>query len=294
MITVNGECTDYAIMKQVQQARLVRPGSKVVPLAKGTRFSTLTADEPLYIVSHGDRATGRLRNIKTADLLSWLTHRDLGLPAQFGGIVILSCYGGLGGTSAVPTSLAREVAERLAGCVVAGTTVAGARGYSFGSPEFRRSGRSSVLSLDLDDFYWAEDIPAMKTAWLAHKPTHTAGVLKDVFNCRSVDTDKTTSQNIRKVLAAGGPVADRQLDEGATDLVTKFAKQAKGIESRLKKILESTPGATVTEKADYFTSNSAVREVVDWNKTIEDQFKLFDQHYLWTPAEGAFQVERTT
>lgn len=293
MITVNGECTDYAIMKQVQQARLVRPDSKVLPLAKGTRFSTLAADEPLYIVSHGDRATGRLRNIRTADLLGWLTHRDLGLPAQFGGIVILSCYGGLSGTPAVPVSLAREVAVGIAGRAAVGTAVAGARGYSFGSPEFRRSGRSSVLSLDLDDFYWADDIPAMKTAWLAHKPTSTAGVLKDVFKCRSVDTDKTTEQNIRKALAAGGSATDRELDKRATELVTEFARKAKGIESRLKKILDRTPGATVAEKADYFTGNSDARDVLDWNSTIEEQFQLFEQHYLWTPARDAFQVEKT-
>ncbi|MGC7096396.1 hypothetical protein ACPZ19_17100 [Amycolatopsis lurida] len=279
-------------MKQVQQAQLARPGDKVVPLVKGTRFSAIAADEPLYLVSHGNRATGRLRDVTTADLLAWLSHRDLGLPERFGGIVILSCYGGLGGTTAIPVSLAREVAQGLAGRVTAGVTVAGARGYSFGTPEFRRSGRSSVLPLALEDFYWAEDVDEMKTAWAAHRPTHPGGVLKSVFKCKSVDDTKTCGQNVRKAQATGGPAGDKLFDTALTDLVTDFATQAHALETKLQKTLDRVPGNTVAERAAHFARNPTARDVIDWNDAIDKQLALFHDRYLWTPAKEAFSVEK--
>jgi hypothetical protein len=71
------------------------------------------------------------------------------VPQKFGGIVILACYSGL---EAGTASLAAYLAAGLKGRAAADTPAAGANGFSFGTPEFRKSERSSVLSMDLATF----------------------------------------------------------------------------------------------------------------------------------------------
>jgi hypothetical protein len=176
VITVNGDELDYAIMKQVQQLRLKHPKMTVVQLDQNANFGALLLDEPLYLVSHGTHLG--LKDIKSSDLLGWLTSPKSGVPHGFnGGIVILSCYSGLQLTP--QPSLASFLARGLHGLATPRMAVEGATGYSYGSPEFGNSGRSSVLPVNLGTFYYANDIPAMVEAWLKLKPTHTGGVLAD-------------------------------------------------------------------------------------------------------------------
>ncbi len=66
----------------------------------------------------------------------------------------------------------------------------GAIGFSFGSPEFLTTGRSSVLPEHLRAFYRADDFNAMCEAWGDVKPSHQGGVLKDL-GVKTVRTDKT-------------------------------------------------------------------------------------------------------
>jgi hypothetical protein len=189
--------SDYAIMKQVQQLKLSHP-YPIVTLDDTTNFSGLGAGEKLYIVSHGNPADENLRDIVLPTLVRYLSDQTLGLgvPRAFGGIVILSCYSGqkMGGFS---SSLAARLAIKLTGRVAAGTPVTGASGYSFGTPEFRKSGQSSVLALGLGSFYFADNLDSMRRDWLAHKPTHAGGALKDLFKS-DVDTAKTIEVNIKE------------------------------------------------------------------------------------------------
>ncbi|MGH4024345.1 MAG: hypothetical protein ACRDRV_07140 [Pseudonocardiaceae bacterium] len=147
-------------MKQVQQLKAHHQG-EVVTLNRDTHFDTIGPDEKLYIVSHGSSTDGSLPFIGTDSLVSWLTGSDHGLPRKFGGIVMLSCYSGLGKgqglTNSVDASLAERIADGSKDKVEPGTPVEGAKGYSFGSPEFGRTGHSSIMSLNLEPFYWVDD-----------------------------------------------------------------------------------------------------------------------------------------
>lgn len=133
MIAVNGSPDDYAIMKQVQQLK-AHSGNvgEVVPLNRDTDFHEIGRNEKLYIVSHGDRRGYLiLHTIHPDSLVSWLIDKARGLPKEFGGIVLLSCYGGLAGEGV--SSLAESIANGIKDKVTPGTSVEGATGYSFGS-----------------------------------------------------------------------------------------------------------------------------------------------------------------
>jgi hypothetical protein len=287
MITVHGEMSDYAIMKQVQQLKLSNPQMAVVTLDDKTDFSALAADESLYLVSHGNAGNGNLRDIKRPALLGWLTDPNRGVPQHFGGIVILSCYSGLQAKPPDP-SLAIYLATGLAGRAAAGTPVAGANGFSFGTPEFKKSGYSSVLSMDLAAFYFAAADGEMIKAWLTHKPTHTGGVLKDKFNI-NVDTSKTIEEHLVTVQQ----IPPKTPEEIAKALVTAFAKDAKAIEAKLDDIIENKiPGNSVAERADYLVNNDQEADVITWNTTIDTQYELFHDLYLWASAANAFTVAK--
>jgi hypothetical protein len=287
MITVNGENSDYAIMKQVQQLKLAYPHMAVVTLDDKTDFSALAADERLYLVSHGNVGNGNLRDIKRAPLLSWLTDQHRGVPKNFGGIVILSCYSGLQVKSPEP-SLAAYLATGLAGRAAAATPVAGANGFSFGTPEFKRSGYSSVVSMDLAAFYFAHDDGEMTKAWLKHRPTHTGGVLKDKLKI-NVDTSKTIEEHLVTVQQA----PPKTPEEITKEFVAAFAKEAKAIEAKLEDIIENKiPGSTVAERADYLVNNDKEADVITWNATIDTQYELFHGLYLWASPADAFTVAK--
>src|ERR1051326_4039286 len=90
---------------------------EVVILNRDTRFDTIGRNEKLYIVSHGLHTDGSLRFISTQGLVSWMTDSDHGLPREFGGIVVLSCYSGLseGEGISAESSLAERIAEGIRG-----------------------------------------------------------------------------------------------------------------------------------------------------------------------------------
>jgi hypothetical protein len=281
VITVNGKESDYAIMKQVQQLRLMDPDMAVVTLDASTDFSKLAANETLYLVSHGDEGSGSLRGIDRAVLLGWLKQQARGVPLKFGGIVLQSCYSGLQPTS--EPSLAKYLAEGLAGQAAPGTTVEGANGYTYGTPEFRKTRRSSVLPRKL----WAFNSPGgaptqMIRDWLNHKPTHAAGVLKDKLNI-TVDEGKTISDNLATLR-----LPQKTPEEVATEYLADFTKQAKAIEAELVSIIGKIPGNSVAQRAEHLVSHAADQDVSKWNTAIEKQYALYGDFYLWAPAADAF------
>jgi len=273
--------TDYAIMKQVQQLRRAHPYS-VVMLTSAADFSGMAEDERLFIVSHGDATTGNLRDLSVDTLLKYLNDARRGVPTHFGGITILSCYSG---QALQNQSLAQRVAT---GLKVRGKTVEGALGFSFGSPEFLATGRSSVLDSALRPFYEANDITAMVNMWAQHHPTHTNGVLVDED---LMDTDKlhTASpkliirDNLRKMTADDATAR-------MTTLIRHFKSEAKRIELSLGQLLAQIPGTTVDEKITSFEerSGSDARTAARWNRVIDQQYALFSDYYLWLPSGNAF------
>ena len=291
MIVVNGLESDYAIMKQVQQLRLQNRQMTVVKLDDKTDFSKLAASEKLYLVSHGDISTGCFKEIDKKLLLDWLTDRRLGVPEKFGGIVILSCYSGMRmDDDQKEYSLAEYLATGLVGRAAAGTLVEGANGYSFGTPEFAKSGYSSVLSMDLAAFYYASiDEPNhMVEAWLKHKPAHAGGVLNADLGI-TVDTGKTIEEHLTTVQGSQGKAPDKI----ALEYVTPFAKEAKGIEALLDLIIvNKIQGSSVLERARYLMNNPKDADVVNWNNAIDRQYKLFGDLYLWAPPAKAFTAAK--
>ncbi|HEX4834300.1 MAG TPA: hypothetical protein VH478_24770 [Trebonia sp.] len=266
-------------MKQVQQLRLMDQGMAVVELNDKADFSRLSRNETLYFVSHG--YTGAFMSLDKADVVRWLTDTSHGVPRDFGGIVALSCYSGDG---AYTLSLAKYLAAGLHGRVAAGTTVEGATGYSFGTPEFRKSRRSSVL-VDLA-FYAAQSITDMVDEWLKLKPTHDQGVLHAKLG--AVDQGKTIEQQ----LTAAQKTLGKSANEVATDYIKDFAVEAKRIEQKLKDLLAAPmKGATVAERAEYLIANGTNQDVIDWNTAIDQQYALFSDLYLWKPQATAFAVE---
>lgn len=285
MITFIGKEYDYAIMKQVQQLKLAEPSMAVVALDDKTNFSRLVKGETLYLVSHGDSGTGEIRGVDRAVLLGWLKDQDRGVPAEFGGIVILSCYSGLQKKPPEP-SLTAYLAQGLASRTK-GTTVAGANGYSYGTPEFRKTKRSSVLPMKLSNFYSVAPsaVDVMTYQWLEHKPTHAGGVLKDGLNI-TVDQAKTIRENLDPIQ---GP---QKTSDIANEYVAKFVKPAEVIEEELTSIIgDKIPGDSVAERTDYLVGHDSDPEVKNWNAAIERQYKLFCDFYLWAPAADAFSVE---
>lgn len=313
MIAVNGSAHDYAIMKQVQQL-MAQHQHKVVILTPHVDLKGIGPEEKLYIVSHGDRETGDLKlyNFTGTDgLVSWLTHQTKGLPRKFGGIVVLSCYSGLRKGEGLhpdlgPTfSLAERIAAGIKDHVDPEIPVEGAKGYSFGSPELK-TGHSSVLPLGLEPFYSVnpndpEKIKAMKALWLNLKPTHAGGVLKTKLGVKEVDTTKTIEENLSPKLDQGEKKDKNEPGTTVIEVMTNFAKEALGIEGDLRNLINEI-GEEVKKKygwsgldpmSDYFKSNPQDSKVVKWNTLITEQFDLFQNHYLWSEGEAAFQVVKT-
>ncbi len=286
MILVNKAtaASDYAIMKQIQQIRLILGNNAmpVVPLDPQPDLSTLAIDQKIYVVSHGTTSDFILEYVKKDALLGYFTHATHGLPQNFrGDIIILSCYGG---DNSYKTSIAGYLANGLKGRAAANTVVTGAIGYSFGTPEFGHTGRSSVLRDS--DFYSVGDINGMATKWLTLTPTHTGGVLKDSFNL-NVDTGETICDQLATVQNKGAPEAI------ARGIMTDFAdKVTNQIEEILRARLRSIPVNTLAGRADYLVNQNGEQIVIDWNAAIAQQYKLYGDLYLWVPRATAFTIER--
>ena len=277
MISVHGDKNDYAIMKQVQQIRLAYPHMTIGMLDEKADFSQLGVGERLFLVSHGNAASGDLSSIDRFELLGLLKADRRGVPLHFGGIVICSCYSGLGGED----SLAHDIARGLAGKAAAGTTVAGANGYSFGTPEFGKSGLSSVLRTGLSSFYtFAQE--SMTREWPAQKPTHAGGVLATRWNI-PVNIDQTIQENLDT------NVALRSTPDAVKDQMAVFAGEAKGLEDQLQRAIVQVAGASVAERASSLIAGNTAA-VDSWNAAIAEQYRLFGDYYLWAPAETAFTV----
>jgi hypothetical protein len=277
MISVYWDKDDYAIMKQVQQLKLAYPRMSVCALDEKTDFSQLGADEKLFLVGHGNIATGDFRSTDRYEMTGWLKAGGTGVPQHFGGIVLCSCYSGLGGDY----SLARHIAQGLAGKAAAGTAVGGANGYSFGTPEFAQSGLSSVLRRELDGFYTFTQ-ESMVTQWLAHKPTHTGGVLATQWHI-DVRTDRTIQENVDASGALDPDAVKNQL--------IHFGQAAKGHEDQLKQAIVQIGGGSLAEQTtNLMTGNTAA--VQSWNTAIAEQYQLYRDYYLWASTATAFTVEQ--
>ena len=275
MISVSGDKNDYAIMKQVQQIKLAYPRMTIETLNERATFSQLVADEKLFLVSHGNAASGDLSSIDRAELLGLLKAEGRGVPQDFGGIVICSCYSGLGDQG----SLAHHIARGLAGKTAAGTTVAGANGYSFGTPEFAMTGFSRVLRSELKSFYtFTQD--SMADEWLGTKPTHTGGVLA---------THWTIPVNIEQTIRENLEVNQALTPDAVKDQMTKLATEGKELENQLKQAIVQVAGDSVADRtSNLIAGNTAA--VNNWNAAIARQYQLFNDYYLWASTETAFTV----
>jgi hypothetical protein len=283
LIAVNPAGTpaqDYAIIKQVHQLRASQnPPHAVVMLTHGVNFRVMAAGEDLFIVSHGDSQTGNLRNISTQDLIAWLNDKHKGVPANFGRIMVLSCYGGV---AKPDTALAERIA---AGLKEKGHVVEGATGFSFGTAEFSATGHSSVLSEDLRVFYSADDVDAMAQTWADMFPSHDAGVLAPLLPY--VNQFKTIKQNLQGAAGAKG------VDDRIKGLITHFKTRAKAIEQGLGAALALTAGATIGEKITSLEApappgGALPAHVTSWNALLAEQYQLFTDYYLWTDPATAF------
>jgi hypothetical protein len=272
--------TDYAIMKQIQQLRKVH-SKPVVMLDAGVDFSGMAAGEQLFVVSHGNAADGDLRDLPTQTLIARLNHAQKGVPANIGGITLLSCYSG---RPVQPQSLAERVA---AGLLHQHIAVQGAVGFSFGSPEFSQTGHSSVMDEDLRAIYSAESIGDMADAWMDRNPTHNAGILTELpgLHLHGVPTNRTTYRILRDAGLSDGEAKDR-----IKGLMRTLKGEIKRIEAGLRGLLGQVPGATVAAKATAFEEPWKHRKTIDkWDRLIQQQYDLFHKYYLWTPDNaGAF------
>jgi hypothetical protein len=273
---------DYAIMKQIQQIKLINPADptlSVVSLEHQPDLSRLGLTEKLYVVSHGLAGDFFLGYVDKGGLLGYLTDAQHGVPHGFhGDIIVLSCYGGTAPYNG--SSLVTYLANALQGRAAANTVVTGAIGYSFGTPEFRHSGRSSVLRDSA--FYTFGNINGMVDKWLTLNPTHAGGVLQDDLNI-NVAMNKTIGDLLAMVQQSKGVPK-----EVAAKYMDSFAINAKQIEDTLKDRLTQIPGSTVAQRADYLVTQSTKQIVIDWNNAIAQQYKLYSDLYLWAPTANAF------
>lgn len=285
MIAVNPSgtpATDYAIMKQIHQLRASQQApDAIVWLRPGVNLRPMQAGEHLFIVSHGNADTGELRNVATNRLIEWL-NSGTGPPENFGKIVLLSCYGG------VPKSgpaLAQQIAANFRH---RGHDVEGATGFSFGTSEFSRSGHSSVLSEDLRVFYALDDTDAMAAMWAGRNPTHGAGVLATEFGGGHINQFATIRQYVQ------GKVETKSVDSRIRGLVDRFRQRATAIEQGLGTALGQTAGATVEAKIatlEAVPPHGAVpAHVTTWNNLLAEQYQLFEDYYLWTDPDTAFNT----
>jgi hypothetical protein len=283
MILVNCDGKDdYAIMKQIQQVKLIHPATAIVLLNAQPSLSAIDLNEKIYVVSHGttDNFIGGFG--EKVRLLRYLKEAANGVPQNFGGeIIILSCYGGNKPYNG--ESIAKYIAEGLQGRAAKGAVVTGAIGYSFGTPEFGKSGRSSVLCDSA--FYSFGDVKSIVDTWLQLMPTHTAGILSDRLQI-NVETDKT----IRTLITAKIQGSQETPEQAAEKLINEFINEAEGIEGTLRTIIRKIPGDTAAARADYLVNNTGEEAVKKWNLAIDRQYELYGDYYLWVMPPNGFTI----
>ena len=283
MILVNCDGKDdYAIMKQIQQIKLIHPATAIVLLNAQPNLSAIDLNEKIYVVSHGttDNFFGGFG--EKVRLRRYLKESVNGVPQNFSGeIIILSCYGGKKPYSG--ESIAEYIAEGLRGRAAKGAVVTGAIGYSFGTPEFGKSGRSSVLCDSA--FYSLGDVNKIVDTWLQLMPTHTAGILSDKLQI-NVETDKT----IRTLITAKIQGSQETPEQAAEKLINEFINEAKGIEETLRTIIRKIPGDTAAARADYLVNNTGEEAVKNWKLAIDRQYELYGDYYLWVMPPNGFTI----
>jgi hypothetical protein len=283
MILVNCDGKDdYAIMKQIQQIKLIHPATAIVLLNAQPNLSAIDLDEKIYVVSHGTTDNFFGGFAEKVRLRRYLKEPANGVPQNFSGeIIILSCYGGKKPYNG--ESIAEYIAEGLQGRAAKGAVVTGAIGYSFGTPEFGKSGRSSVLCDSA--FYSLGDVNRIVDTWLRLTPTHTAGILSDKLQI-NVETDKT----IRTLITAKIQGSQETPEQVAEKLINEFINEAKGIEETLKTIIRKIPGDTAAARTEYLVNNTGEDAVKNWNLAIGRQYELYGDYYLWVMPPNGFTV----
>lgn len=290
---------DYAVMKVVKELASRPDAGQIVDLKTGTiDFSQMQPTEKLYIAGHGNRDTGNIRGVDTGQLIAALTHHKRGVPAVFGGVVIMSCYGGL---VRVGGSLASKVATGLRdkGKGI-GRTVEGAKGYAFGSPKIGQHGKASVVDLALEDFYFLAPPSTLWHTWENIRPTHAGGVLTEKYPGMEVDTNKTIGVNItehytRNNLYPGEHITHKQADLIA--MLQQFVPKAKAMEKTFSNILSAIPGETAHQKLDILRGRTQGvsghaklgNYVKRWEKLVKDQEALFHKFYIWKTLGDSFE-----
>lgn len=276
---------DYAIMKQVHQLRASQMPAPhpIVMFTASPNFSAMGVGEDLFIVSHGDSVTGNMRNLSVQQIVTALNKSGTGIPAHFGKIVVLSCYGGATKSDGI---LAQNIADRLKG--KGKHAVEGATGFSFGTREFASTEHSSVLPEDLRVFYVADSISDMEDTWKTMLPSHDGGVLAaPPISLSYVNEYTTIEDNIAGKFGRGkapGLIAS---------LITHLQTRIKAIEQGLGVALGQAPGTDVAQKIASFEATPPLGGVVapyvtSWNALLAEQYQLFHDYYLWTKPDEAF------
>jgi hypothetical protein len=122
----------------------------------------------------------------------------------------------------------------------------------------------------------------MVTQWLAHKPTHTGGVLATQWHI-DVRTDRTIQENVDASGALDPDAVKNQL--------IHFGQAAKGHEDQLKQaIVQIGEGSLAEQTTNLMTGNTAA--VQSWNTAIAEQYQLYRDYYLWASTATAFTVEQ--
>lgn len=262
---------DYAIVKVLHQ--LVKGGERadrIQPLDASINFSKMKAGEILYIVGHGVRDTGEIKNVSAAHLIGWLNDGAKGIPNNIGGINILTCYGGrVYGND----SLASTVA---AGLNHQNITVKGALGFAYGSPETVSDKLNSVLPVDFDEFYSGTDEAAMLVELKKLRATQNYMNWEKTF-IPNYNGGKNTN------VIAGQKFGDRIDEDLLKTWISHFVKTRDALETRMKTTLAREKKGTLAKTLRALINQN------DFGTYVQQQYDL--HQFLFLPIDQAYTEE---
>lgn len=260
--------SDYAVIKVLHQ--LVKGGERadrIKALDASIDFSGMKAGEILYIVGHGVRDDGQIRNVNTDHLVTWLNHGAKGIPNNIGGINILTCYGG---RVYGATSLASTIASRLRH---ANITVKGAVGFAYGSPETVSDKLNSVLPVDFIEFYNGADEAEMLRLVKEIRATKQLDNWERTFIPRYSGAKNTT-------VYIGQKLGDRIDEDVLRSWVSHFVTTRNSLEERMKATLSRE------KKGSLAKTLRALINQGDFSAAVQQQYDL--HQFLFLPIDQAY------
>jgi hypothetical protein len=255
---------DYAIIKVLHQ--LVRGGERsdrIRALDAAVNFSGMKQNEILYIVGHGNRDTGEIRGVNVDHLITWLNHGVKGIPANIGGIHILTCYGGrVYGADSTASTIAGRLRHH-------GIPVKGATGFAYGTPETISEKLNSVLPMDLTEFYNGSDENAMLT------------LLRDYIMPVTVEHWEQTfiphyNGHADTAVYAGQRLGSRINDGLLTSFIRHFISTRNSLETKMRDTLRREKKGTLAK-----TLNALINQG-DFRSYVQQQYDL--HQFLFEPV----------